>query len=609
MNEERTGSRPPSSPQLPRRPETSPASPAAQTVPAFPSIARLELDELLVQLVDRAQEVLATQGRLRGLLAATQAVAADLSLPVVLRRIVEAARELVGARYAALGVLGRDGGLAEFVHVGMDEQTVDAIEGGLPHGRGILGLLIEEPQALRLPDIAVHPASYGFPAGHPPMRTFLGVPIRARDDVFGNLYLTEKVGGAEFTREDEELVTALAAAAGIAVENARLFAEARRRQRWLEASARITGALLATPETSAARSLELIARSAREVAEADRAVVFLPAGESDLVVEVVDDRLDAAGTVRPGTVVPAGSSLAGAVFSEGVSRSFDHAARADPPLWQASTEGIGPLMLVPLISSKQPVGVLALARGLGGTPFSPYELEMAGTFAGHAALALELARAQSDGRRVAMLEDRERIARDLHDQVIQRLFATGLGLHGLSRFIGDQEGVRRLDGYVRDLDATISAIRTTIFDLHRVPEQRPSFRGAVLDIVNAEVAALGFEPRVRFEGPLDALVPQRVAEHLLAVLGEALSNAARHADATNVDVQVRADPLGVLLRVTDDGHGLGTGPQQRRSGLANMEKRAAILGGGCTVGPGPGGEGTRVDWRVPLEAAAEPGEG
>jgi signal transduction histidine kinase len=569
-------------------------------VPAFPGIARLELDELLVQLVERAQEVLGTQGRLRGLLAATQAIATDLSLPDMLRRIVEAARDLVDAKYVALGVLAREGGLAEFIHVGMTEETVAEITAGLPHGRGILGLLIDDPQPIRLADLSQHPTSYGFPAGHPPMRTFLGAPIRARGEVFGNLYLTEKADGAEFTQEDEELVTALAAAAGIAVENARLFTEARRRQRWLEASARITGALLASPETDAPASLSLIAHSAREVAEADRALLFLPAGDNDLMIEVVDDGPNASGTVLPGSVVPRSKSLPGAVFAAGTSRLYDHVSQAHPAPWQP-VESVGPLMLVPLIASGGTVGVLALSRAEDRPPFSPDELGMADTFAGHAALALELARAQSDVRRLAMLEDRERIARDLHDQVIQRLFATGLGLNGLSRFKSDEKGLSRLDGYVRDLDATISAIRTTIFDLHHTPEETASVRAAVLEIVNAQVPALGFEPRVRFEGPIDTLVPARVSEQLQAVLGESLSNAARHAHAATVDVQLHADPSRLTLEVTDDGRGIGARPPARRSGLANMEKRAFLLGGSCTVGPGPGGSGTRVEWWVPLE--------
>lgn len=569
-------------------------------VPAFPGIARLELDELLVQLVERAQEVLGTQGRLRGLLAATQAITTDLSLPDMLRRIVEAARDLVDAKYVALGVLAREGGLAEFVHVGMSEEIVADITAGLPHGRGILGLLIDDPKPLRLADLSQHPSAFGFPAGHPPMRTFLGVPIRARGEVFGNLYLTEKADGAEFTKEDEELVTALAAAAGIAVENARLFTEARRRQQWLEASARITGALLASPETDAPASLLLIARSAREVADADRALLFLPAGDNDLVVEVVDDGLSASGSMLPGMVVPRSRSLPGVVLAAGTSRIYDHASQAEPPPWQPADD-VGPLMLMPLTSSGRSVGVLALARAEGRSPFSPDEMEMADTFAGHAALALELARAQSDGRRVAMLADRERIARDLHDQVIQRLFATGLGLHGLSRFIADEKGLGRLDGYVRDLDATISAIRTTIFDLHRTPEEHGSVRAAVLEVVNSEVTALGFEPRVRFEGPIDALVPMRVGEQMQAVLGEALSNAARHAHATAVDVLLHADPSQVALRVSDNGRGIGAKPPVRRSGLANMEKRAVLLGGSCSVGPGPGEQGTCVEWVVPLD--------
>nr|MDT0664740.1 GAF domain-containing protein [Micromonospora sp. DSM 115978] len=209
----------------------------------FSSVGRLELDELLSQLVDRAQDVLATQSRLRGLLRATRAVTADLSLDAVLRRIVEAACELVDARYGALGVIAKEGHLEQFVHVGMDASLVDRI-GHLPRDEGVLGVLIDQPSPVRLDDISTHPNAVGFPAGHPPMRTFLGVPLRVRNEIFGNLYLTEKRGGRSFTTEDEELVLALGASAGVAIDNARLFGAAQRRQQWLQASADITRHLL-----------------------------------------------------------------------------------------------------------------------------------------------------------------------------------------------------------------------------------------------------------------------------------------------------------------------------------------------------------------------------
>ncbi|HEY6787241.1 MAG TPA: GAF domain-containing protein, partial [Trebonia sp.] len=276
----------------------------------FPDIPRLELDQLLVQLIDRADDVLATQGRLRGLLRANALVSEELSLPVVLRQIVAAARDLVGARYAALGVLGRDGELEQFVHAGMDEELAARI-GELPRGRGILGLLISEPTPLRLADLSGHPASAGFPPGHPPMTGFLGVPVRIGEEVFGNLYLTERSAGGEFTAEDEELAIALAAAAGAAIANARRFAESEQRRRWLDASARLTPQLLsggpAQPNT-------LIAEHAAAAAVADFAVVALPHDPDQVIVAGTTGVL-AAGLMN--RTAPLDGSLAGEAICTG----------------------------------------------------------------------------------------------------------------------------------------------------------------------------------------------------------------------------------------------------------------------------------------------------
>ena len=226
-----------------------------------------------MQLVDRAGDVLAAQGRLRGLLRANALVAGDLSLPVVLRQIVGAARDLLGARYAALGVLGRDGELEQFVHAGMDDALVAAI-GDLPRGRGILGLLISEPAPIRLASLSAHPAAAGFPPGHPPMGSFVGVPVRIGEEVFGNLYLTERIAGGEFTADDEELAIALAAAAGAAIANARRYAESEQRRRWLDASAQLTPLLLADNRE---QPHALITEHAADAADADFAVLAVPA--------------------------------------------------------------------------------------------------------------------------------------------------------------------------------------------------------------------------------------------------------------------------------------------------------------------------------------------
>jgi transcriptional regulator with GAF, ATPase, and Fis domain len=277
---------------------------------SFPDMPRLELDQLLVQLMDRADDVLATQGRLRGLLRANALVAGELSLPVVLRQIVAAARDLLGARYAALGVLGRDGELEQFVHAGMDDEIVARV-GDLPRGRGILGLLISEPVPIRLADLSAHPASAGFPPGHPPMAGFLGVPVRIGEEIFGNLYLTEHSRGGEFTADDEELAIALAAAAGAAIANARRFAESERRRRWLDASAELTLRLLSG---AAGPPHALITEYAAAAAEADFAALTVPHGPDQVIVAGVTGELTEGMMNR---VSPLADSLTGQAIRTG----------------------------------------------------------------------------------------------------------------------------------------------------------------------------------------------------------------------------------------------------------------------------------------------------
>ncbi|HXH58162.1 GAF domain-containing sensor histidine kinase [Iamia sp.] len=377
---------------------------------------------------------MATSGadkRLERFLDAVLAIGSDLSLPVVLRRIVGAAAALADARYAALGVIGPDRRLAEFITVGADPDTVEAI-GDPPEGRGILGLLIVEPRPIRLADLAEHPDSFGFPPGHPPMRSFLGVPVRVRGEAFGNLYLTEKAGGGDFTTEDEELVVALAAAAGVAVENARLHARV---------------------------------------------------------------------------------------------------------------------------------------------------------------------------RELAVVEDRERIARDLHDTVIQRLFATGMSLQAAGRLATDRPDLSgRLERAVEDLDATIRDVRSTIFALQEPTRGRGGVRSDVAALIRDAAGSLGFEPRLRFDGPVDAAVPEGIADHLLATLREALANVARHADASHAEVRVETSD-DVVLRVADDGAGIAEAPRPGGQGLRNMADRADALGGTLELHGGPEGQGTELVWRIPLNGA------
>ncbi len=356
-------------------------------------------------------------------------IGSDLDLPAMLRRIVEGATDLVDARYGALGVLDESRSrLAQFITVGVDEETHRAI-GHLPEGHGILGVLIVDAVPLRLPDLGKHPDSYGFPPNHPPMRSFLGVPIRVRDEVFGNLYLTDKTTAEVFTDVDEELVVGLAAAAGVAIENARLHARV---------------------------------------------------------------------------------------------------------------------------------------------------------------------------QELALVEDRERIARDLHDTVIQRLFATGLSLQGSTRLIRTEPdaAVARIEAAVDDLDVTVKYIRSAIFGLEASRAAAEGLRDRVLALTRDATSALGFEPRVLFDGPIDTAVSEAVGAEMLATLREALSNVARHAGASRAEVEVVVGD-SVVLRVVDDGIGPPDEDAPRGQGLKNMAARAAQRGGQFELRPGPP-SGTILEWRVPL---------
>jgi signal transduction histidine kinase len=554
----------------------------------FPDLPRLELDQLLGQLVERAQEVMATQSRLRGLLRATQAVAGGLSLPVVLRRIAKAACELVGARYAALGVLAPDGGLAEFVHVGMSEELAGRI-GHLPEGKGLLGALIDDPQPIRLDRIADDPRSCGFPPGHPPMSSFLGVPIRIRDEVFGNLYLAESVRGT-FTADDEELIKSLAATAATVIDNARLYEAARTRGEWLQASAAIARRLLSV-DIDEIEFLRLIAARSRDVAHADLVTVLFPDdGDHLRVVVSVGESADGVLGLR----VPLEGSLSGRVFTTGAPLRM--AAPDDQRAALPQRHDVGPLLVVPLVGSHATHGVLTVARRLGRSAFTSEELDMATGFANQASVALELARARVDQQRAALLDERERIAADLHDHVIQRLFASGLTLQAVAATLGPGRATDRVLTTVADLDTTISQIRTAIFALQQPPHAAPrGLRARLLEVVTDVTPALGFEPAVRFSGLLDTL-PADVADDLLAVVREALTNTARHAHATAVDVALTAHADRLTLDVRDDGRGIGD--TTRRSGLGNLRHRAEHHGGAFALDSGA--TGTRLTWTVPL---------
>jgi len=533
---------------------------------------RLELDQLLSQLIGRAEDVLAAQGRLRGLLAANQMIIGNLALPVVLRRITEAACTLVKARYGALGVLSPDGGLESFLTVGLSEEQIARI-GHLPEGKGLLGALIDEPESIRLKRITDDGRSVGFPANHPPMTSFLGVPIRVRDEVFGNLYLTEREGG-EFTAEDEELVTALAATAGVAIENARLYEESRSRQNWLMASTRVTQQLLSIDGED---PLRLIAALTRELADADIATVVLPTPEGERMMVEVSSGEGAADL--SGTTYPIADSLAGMAFQGGAPVLMGNVRESSRFQVHLQPFPVGPVMALPLIGSDRPRGALVVGRKAGRPRFAEVDVNMATTFANHAAIALELAAAREDQQRMELLEDRDRIARDLHDHVIQRLFAAGLTIQSVAAgMAAEPERADRLGRVVDDIDATIRQIRSTIFQLRGpLTPGANGLRTQLLKVANETRPLLGYDPDLEFQGPLDVVVPDEVVDDVVAVVREALSNAARHAGATQVAAIITAEPGRLIVVVRDNGVGLTD--QTRRSGLDNLRRRAERLGG------------------------------
>jgi len=562
-------------------------------------LPHLQLDELLAELQARLQAVPAARDRMRALLEAVVAIGSGLDLESTLRRIVETAVGLVDATYGALGVIGEGNRLAEFIPVGLSEEEIGRVH-HWPEGRGLLGLLIEDPRPLRLADICEHPASSGFPDGHPPMRSFLGVPVRVRDEVFGNLYLTNKRGGGEFTEDDEAVLVALGAAAGVAVENARLYEAARRQQRWIQASAEVTTRLLSGSQP--AEVLARITRQALELSGADLAVLALP-DEEGRRLTITYCEGDGADATR-GLVLPAGQSLSGRVLATGepvTSGDFAADERAAAAARGAMSQ-IGPAIVFPLGAPGNVRGVLTVGRRHGAAPFPPAQADVVASFAAQAGIALELAATRTEAQRLSLYEDRDRIARDLHDLVIQRLYATGMSLEGTMPMITRPEVASRISNAVDAMDETIKEIRATIFDLQARDTARPDLRTDIVNVVEDMTPLLGFAPSLRLGAGLGGEIKPEVAEQALAALREALSNAARHAAANRVDVTVDAGTDGLLIvQVTDNG--IGIPADGRRSGLRNLASRAEKLGGELRLGPADPdapSPGTKLEWRVPL---------
>jgi signal transduction histidine kinase len=527
------------------------------------------------------------------LLEAGLALSSELSLDAVLNRIVTLAIELTGARYGALGVVGPAGRLIEFVTGGISDEDRRRI-GEPPHGGGILGVLIRDARPLRLPSIADDPRSVGFPPNHPPMKSFLGAPVKALGEVFGNIYLTEKQGASEFDVADEETLVVLATQAGVAVANARLFERAERRGRWLESIREVTNAIL--HGTSSSEVLALVTARARDLAGAATAGLVVPSDDGELTMLVADgshaeDLL--------GMAVPREKSISGDVIRSGRPRVVEDVS-AEPGAHEPMVRlgKLGPAIFLPVAVRGEAVGTLMVANPRGSEPFAEEVSDLVESFAIQASSALEYSRARADRDRLALMEDRERIAKELHDGVIQSLFAVGMGLQGTALLAGDEDLSRRIEGAVEELDSVIRDLRSYIFGL------RPGILvDRALDQALRDLAE-DFERRTGIVTVTDvdeiaasSLSP--VGADLVQLAREALSNVGRHAAATTVRVSLAGRDGGAVFVVDDDGKGFDPAEAAGRgSGLSNMRERAEALGATLTLDSVPG-EGTTLTVVLP----------
>lgn len=545
---------------------------------------------------NRFDELAAARDQTEKLLRVIAEIGAGLDLDATLHRIISAARELTSAPYGALAVRDRHANLISFVHEGMDAETVRRI-GHHPVGKGLLSLSLLDTPALRMDDLTAHPAAAGFPEHHPAMRAFLAVPITIRGAVFGNLYLTHVDEARVFSDADEMAARALAFAAAVAIDNAQVFERERMSVKWIEASREITTALLSRTEPHR-RPMQLIAERACALTDAEQAIVLVPADPGEPGNPEVDTLVVSAAVGLPaadvlGQRVPVRGSTSGAVFKSGEPLITDEFRY---PIQAFTDAGRRPAIVMPLRARDEVVGVIAIARGTEQPPFDESYLDLVRDFATHAAIALALAAAREDARQLAVLADRERIAHDLHDHVIQRLFAAGMDLQGTLARARSPEVADRLNRTLDDLQTIIEEIRTTIFALRSPAAVAGDFRHRIQRVIAELTENRDLVTTVRMDGPMTA-VGAELAEHAEAVTAEAVSNAVRHSGASRLTVQIGVADM-FTLDVIDNGRGIPAG-NTRRSGLANMTRRAEQLGGSCEISSLPGG-GTRVHWTAPL---------
>jgi signal transduction histidine kinase len=544
---------------------------------------------------EQLDELLAARDQMEQLLRVFVEIGADLDLDAMLHRIIVAARELTSAPYGALAIRDPEGNLLRFVHEGIDADTVRRI-GHLPVGKGLLSLSLLNTPALRIDDLTGHPTAVGFPEHHPPMRAFLAVPITIRGTVFGNIYLTHDDPAKVFSESDEVAARALAFAAAATIDNAQLFERERLSVKWMEASRQITTALLSSAEPHR-RPLQLIAERTRVLTDAEQAIVLVPA-DADLPYDEIDTLVVSAAVGAHaaqvlGRQVPVDGSTSGEVFRSGkplITESLRY------PIQAFTDIGQRPGILMPLCANDQVAGVIAIARGADQPPFDESYLDLVRDFATHAAIALVLASAREDSRQLTILAERERIAHDLHDHVIQRLFAAGMNLQGTLARARSPEVAERLNRTLDDLQTIIEEIRTTIFQLKSPLGRNGDFRQRIQQVVADLTESRDIVTTIRMHGPM-AAVGGELAEHAQAVTTEAVSNALRHSGASRLTIEVSVADM-FILDISDNGCGIPV-DNTRNSGLANMKHRAEQLGGTCEITNPPEG-GTRVHWIAPL---------
>jgi signal transduction histidine kinase len=535
------------------------------------------------------------------LLDAGIALSSERSLPAILQRIVELATRLTGARYGAIGVLGPHGGISQFVTTGITPEQRAAI-GDLPVGKGILGVLIEDARPLRLRDLRSDPRSAGFPPDHPPMRSFLGAPVTARGRVFGNIYLTEKQGAEEFEDQDERALVVLAAQAGVAVENAHLYEELEKRVQRVDALHAIVTAIMRGDDSDVV--LGAVAHHARALLGADLASMAVPSRDRRQLTVLTADGAEAESVL--GEVFPLQGSVSGDAITSGELVVLEDAAVDDRVAQPIVRSGVfGPALFVPLAASGEPFGTLLLARRRGAQPFEDGEVGMAEVFAGQAAVVLEQARLRDRVRQLETLEDRERIARELHDGTIQSLFTVGLGLQGIAQLAGEPEVSGRVQRAVEELDRVIRDLRNYIFGLEPGVLGERQLDRALGEMVQEFQDRTGVVAIAEIDPDAAAALAADAGE-VVQLVREALSNVSRHAAAATCRVSLHLDPDASVVRLEVDDDGRGFDPEATPGtgrGLANLRARTARMGGRSEV-LGVPGEGTTVRVAIPVREEA-----